>query len=294
MNICVGIVLYNPDIATLEMNINALIHQVDHFFLFDNASENEDDIKLLLSKYSGIDYYRNDVNAGIAYALNRLFDNAEEKCYEWCLTMDQDSLCCENMISEFLKYIDDENIAMICPFILNNGKYTLEQYQALNLPEFKLLTKPIECITSATLNRVSVIKQLGGFNEKMFIDYVDTELNCRVLQAGYKIIRANNVYMIQSMGKAKKLKLIVYLYQLTKIDLFRRMQIASVYNDKRLYYQSRNSRYVRRKYKNSGFKLSFIYMFFLFIYCSFTYPVERSRIKMWKSIIMGYFYGKKL
>lgn len=292
--ICAGIVLYNPEISLLEKNITSLLPQVDSIFLFDNASDNEEEIGQLLNRYPNIFYIRNKTNEGIAYALNRVLDLAEEHEFEWCLMMDQDSICSDNLITEYSKYIDDEKAALICPFVLNNGKYTLEQYRDLKLTESTIITKPIDCITSASLNNVLIIKKLGKYNEDLFIDCVDNELNCRVLQNEYKIIRANRAYLIQSMGTAKNIGFISYLYRLTHFDLFRRMQTASVYSDIRLYYQSRNSRYVRKKYKNAGFRFSFIYMFLLFGYFTLFYPADRSRIKMWKSIIKGFHDYKKI
>ena len=44
-NICAGIVLYNPEISLLKENIDSIFNQsIDCIYIFDNASENYDDI----------------------------------------------------------------------------------------------------------------------------------------------------------------------------------------------------------------------------------------------------------
>lgn len=288
LKIGVGIVLYNPDINLLEKNINALYKQADKILLFDNGSKNYELIKKLSSKYNNMLLKGVKQNQGIAFALNRIVDWAQAENYKWVLSMDQDSICSPNLLKEYSYYLNNKDIALICPFVLNNGKVAFEEYKKLNLPPTTLITDPVKCITSACLMNVKLVREVGSFNEKLFIDCVDIDLNCRVLEAGKKILQVNSAYMIQQMGKGKKIKLFEYLQHLTGIDLFRRSKVIAVYSNKRLYYYSRNSRYIRKKYKNHGKQMSWWFISLYFTYFTIFYPLNRNRVKMWKAMFKGF------
>lgn len=287
-SIFAGIVTYNPDIELLKKNIEVIFHQVNKIFIYDNGSKNSKKIEEELNAISNIEICLGKENKGIAYGLNRILEFAIKNNYEWFLTLDQDSICSANLIDEYFNIeLDFDRIAMICPFVLNNNKYSLAEYKRLTLPEYSIITQPVDCITSGCLNRTCVISSVGGFCDDLFIDYVDTELNCRILKNNFQIIRANKAYLIQSMGSGKKIKLFSFLFKATKLNLFRKMSVATVYNDLRLYYSSRNSSVIWKLHENAGKRLSPLFMFLLYFYFTITYPLNRSRIKMWSNIICG-------
>lgn len=286
--IAAGIVLYNPDIKLLKEDIDLIKNQVDKVCLFDNNSSNIKEIKEAFSNCKYINLISENKNKGIAYGLNQLLNWADQNKYEWLLTLDQDSRCASNLIEVYSEYLDQERIALICPFIINNGKYSLKEYQELKKAPTTEVVDPIDCITSACLTNVKIVKKIGGYTDKLFIDYVDTDLNCKVLANNYRILRANETYMIQQMGKGKKIKLFSFLHKLTKLNIFRRLKVVAIYTDQRLYYSARNSRYVRKNYKNHGFQTSALFMLMFYSYFTLFYPINRSRIKMWKSIIRGF------
>nr|WP_054757865.1 glycosyltransferase [Liquorilactobacillus satsumensis] len=218
--ICAGIVLYNPELKLLGKNIDAISAQVSKIYLYDNASDNIEKIEVLVRDYENIVLLKGSSNLGIAYALNVLIGLAKKDSYSWCLTLDQDSICADNLISSYLGYLSCERVALVCPFIINNNKYTFEEYKKLSLPSYTKISDPINCITSACLNNVKIIESLGGYREELFIDCVDTELNCRVLMNGFQIIRVNSTYLIQSMGQAKQLRSLTWLYDKTKLSFY--------------------------------------------------------------------------
>ncbi len=293
--ICAGMVLYQPKPELLNQNIHVIINQVDKLFIFDNGSTNRIDINNVIKKYKEkIIYHYEKENKGIAYGLNWLLKAAYISEYDWCLTLDQDSICSSNMIAEYRKYLNLDNVALITPFILNNGKITLAEYKQMNLPDITVINEPMKAITSGCLTNVKIFKKLGGLNSKLFIDFVDTELNCKVINNGYKIIRVNDTYLIQEMGKGKKVPLFSWLYDTTGIDVFRRLKVVTVYPDFRLYYSARNGKYIRKHFKKHGKRTSFLFLLMCYCYLSLFYPADRSRLKMWKSIIKGYKDYKKL
>ncbi|MDO5883753.1 glycosyltransferase [Ligilactobacillus animalis] len=293
--ICAGIVLYNPELELLQKNVNALLGQpMEQIYLYDNNSQNAAEIAEIFKNWDNVEYIRNNENAGIAHALNQLIDYAYKDGYDWCLTMDQDSVCAPNMITEYIKYLDYPKVGLICPFVLNNGKLSLGEFKNLHLDDITEIKDPIDCITSACLNNVKVVREIGGYTEKLFIDFVDTDINCKVLENNYKIIRVNTTYLVQQMGNAHKVPFFEFLQKVTKKDVFRRMKVANVYTDQRLYYSARNSRYVRNTYKDHGKRTGVAFMFAYYCYFTLVYPMSRSRIKMWSSIIRGHRDYKKI
>lgn len=51
------------------------------------------------------------------------------------------------------------------------------------------------CITSASCTNLAVWKEVGGFDERLFIDLVDNEFCKRLIVSGYKILRLNNLVL---------------------------------------------------------------------------------------------------
>ncbi len=223
-------------------NIETYRKKLDLLVVVDNSDKPNNFVLDKLVKLNNIKIISMHGNQGIAFALNQILNWAKSQRYSWVLTMDQDSICSVNMIDEYLKYINDQKIALICPFVLNNGKITFDEYNKMKLPKVNNIIDPVKCITSGCLTNVKIVDKLGGFNDKLFINCVDVDLNCRVIENGYKIIRVNTAYMIQQMGKGKKIKLFEYIQHLTGMNLFRRSKVIAVYSNKRLYYYSRNSR----------------------------------------------------
>lgn len=283
-----GIVLYNPEIELLKRNIDALYNQVDKLLLYDNGSSNYQEIKSIFGDYEKIVFEDGVKNRGIAFALNKILNWANNEDYEWVLTMDQDSVCSNNIIREYTQHLDEKNVALICPFILNNGKTTFSEYKKMDLPLTSEIIDPVKCITSACLTNVRIVLKLGGYDDRLFIDCVDIDLNCRVLESGYRIVQVNTTYMTQQMGEGRVIPLFDSLQQLTGMDIFRRAKVVATYSDMRLYYHSRNSRYVRKKYKNHGKQTTALFVFAYYVYFSIFYPYDRSRIKMWKAMIKGF------
>ena len=120
MKIAAGIVLMNPEITRLFKNISSVIHQVDYLCLIDNNSQNIDDIKKLISEFTGASLIELSENKGVAFALNRIVDFADDNDCEWVLTLDQDSICPDNLINEYRKYFEfDSDIALFTPKIVD-------------------------------------------------------------------------------------------------------------------------------------------------------------------------------
>lgn len=112
--IAVGIVLYQPDMARLKQCVANLEKQVDKIYVFDNSEKgtNLNDEHIV--------YMTEGKNRGIAYALNKIMEKAQIDDFDWVVTMDQDSIVPDGMISGFRKCIAlHSDVGIICPQVID-------------------------------------------------------------------------------------------------------------------------------------------------------------------------------
>ena len=115
---------------------------------------------------------------GIGYALNQIVKWGIKNNYQWAITLDQDSICPDNIINEYIKYISIEKIAIITPVIEDANRNNKSNY----LKEFEFIEDPEEAITSGSLINLDICKKSGYFNEKMFIDFIDIEYSANLIK----------------------------------------------------------------------------------------------------------------
>lgn len=264
--ICAGIVLFNPDISRLSENISAIIEQVGEVFLVDNNSENLNEILALIKgiKSNRIQLFQNTSNKGIAYALNKICCEAKEKNYKWVVTLDQDSVCPSNLVSQLSSHISTKNVALICPLIQdrNMSKIGIKQ---VAVEEVK------QCITSGSMVSLEDWKSIGGFDESMFIDGVDFDYCYRLRISGKKIIRDNRVILLHELGNIEVKKFLVWNVIVKNHAPFRK------------YYIARNTIYLARKNRTSVIK-AFLQVLKQLLICIL---YENDKIIKCKEIIKG-------
>lgn len=223
MRIIAGIVTFNPELNLLEKNINSIITQVDNLIIVDNSSNNIDDLLSLTSKIDNkILVIKNNENLGIATALNQIMNYAFENKIEWVLTLDQDSISPNNIILEYKKYLTFKKVAIISPNIFdrNIGYIKSKEIDDKNYVYVK------NAITSAALTNVAVWKEIGEFDDILFIDYVDFEYCERVLANGYFIMKVNNVILNHEIGNSKIIKTVFGNYTVQNHNKYRKYYIA--------------------------------------------------------------------
>ena len=217
--ITAGIVTFNPDMERLRENINSVYSQVDKVILFDNGSTNQ---KEIIETYKDkVALILSDKNIGIAAALNRLMKMSEKLDAEWMISLDQDSICPRNYVSNMGKYLyKEKKFGIVAPIIVDRnvgvvGHNPEKEYKSVRT-----------CITSGAFTRLSVWKKLGGYDESMFIDSVDFEFCYRVRKAGYQVIQVRNIKLLHEIGHSKKRKFLFWNVDITGHSAFRKYYIA--------------------------------------------------------------------
>lgn len=227
MKIAAGIILYHPDIERLNENISSIYPQVDHLFLVNNGSQG-----INIEKYPNITWINNSTNKGVAFGLNQILNQCYEQGYDWVITLDQDSVCAAGMVEEMKKNIDT-NIGIICP-IIEDRNYGIKE----NIPT-STTSFINESITSASLTNVKIWKKIGGFDEYLFIDGVDTDYCLTLIENGFKILQINNLILKHEIGHKAKI-----------IHLFGRKYVVFNHCSSRYYYIARNYIYISRKHSS--------------------------------------------
>lgn len=197
METLAGITLYEPDVQRLLENIEAVLPQVDKLICVDNGSKNINEIKDRIQwKYPQIEIIENGENLGIAKALNQMFAYAEEKGYEWVLTLDQDSVCPANLMEEYKKYLHLEGVGVLSPKMVDRNFEKDTQTESV----YDYVDK---CITSASLTSVETWRSVGGFWEYLFIDFVDHDFCAKCVEKDIKILRVNSVSLLHELGNGE-------------------------------------------------------------------------------------------
>jgi len=251
------IVLYHAELVVLE-NILTYINKVEKLYVIDNSDTKDqilfDRIKQLSPKCELI---INAENYGIAAALNQAVELAIRDGFEWLLTMDQDS-CFENnsYFEAFQKYADKSSVGLFAPEI-NEAEYEINMSPKV----FASKTNDI-AYTSGSIINLNICTIIGKFNEKLFIDAVDTDYCLRLLKNNYSIIKFYGAVLNHTVGEKK----IIHFP-------FNKRLILTEHSAIRHYYIIRNHTYilfkhftvhpkfVLRNYSKVGDKFVFAFMF---------------------------------
>jgi rhamnosyltransferase len=200
-----GVVTFNPDLDRLRSNLSSIAPQVDCTVVFDNGSRNVDLIERLIEPMSGVRLHGCPSNRGIAFGLNWLAGAAEAAGARWLVTLDQDSVSPPEMVTRLRRRADD-GTGIVTPFIVDRNRMSVSDYEQLVLPPVEYFRQAARrgAITSGSLVDLRVLRKVGAFDDRLFIDYVDYDLNQRVLLAGYRIARVNDTYLLHEVGRAKR------------------------------------------------------------------------------------------
>lgn len=234
------IITYNVE-NDFKERINRLKGKVDEIIVVDNGSKAET-INMLNELEKEVTVIYLEDNKGIASALNKGIKYSIEKGYNWILTLDHDSIITDNMIKNMLTCYEGlnnelkEKVAMLVPVHVEEKEYQ----NGSNINEEKASNSYIEVlteITSGALTKAEIYKNVGMYDEKLFIDLVDHDYCLSLNKKGFKIIQVNNATLIHNLGESVR-KSILGL-----------KMIPTNHSPLRRYYMSRNRHYIWEKYK---------------------------------------------
>lgn len=276
--VAAGIVLFNPDdYERFKKCVDSILKQVKKIYIYINGRA---DVELIASEK--IVYLGENENKGIAYALNAIMVAAKNDGYKWVLTMDQDSILPEDLIIDFARYFEKEDIAIICPQVIDKRRVYMSCIKKIGEEYVDF------CITSASCTSIEAWLKIGGFDEWMFIDLVDNDFCKRLTISGYKILRINKWVLDQQFGKIvpkspREQQFWVKLSKITGVENIAKFSYRKFVSPMRVYYTCRNIIYLNKKlykYRNVGYENYNCKNYFGFIFCFILPSILRGQNKL--------------
>jgi len=218
------IVTYNIGSQIIN-NVKTILPHVNKIFIIDNGS-NQTTIDHLkkLEKISNIKLILNTSNLGLAKAQNIGIKEALKENFKWVLLLDHDSYLDKNTIPCFKNYYlslpacEREKIAILAPRIFD---VNLQIFYKAIIKKWKIFFKRVPCkqesiknlliaISSGSLIKLSVVKEIGLLREDFFIDYIDVEYSLRCVSFGYQIHMVCNAIIFHKLGNRKKYRFLFF------------------------------------------------------------------------------------
>ena len=224
------IITYHPTGKVLE-NIKSYYDYTELLIVVDNTETENNFFLDKLRTFPKVVIKKNLTNEGIAKSLNYAANIALSRNYSWLLTMDQDSFFFKPDLDKYLNCLaslpDKETVAMAGLSYYGETQVSgCDYYSSLNL------------ITSGSIVNLNLFQIIGGFDEALFIDEVDTDYCYNANSKGYQTIIFKNIFLNHSLGEAG------YYMSLKTFKLTKRV----LHSPLRLYYMVRNHFYINNKY----------------------------------------------
>jgi len=232
-----GVVTFDPKIVRLRESVDSILKQVDRVFVFDNASNNIEEIEQLLKEYGEkAVLYKNNTNVGMAGALAGIMEYASDNGYEWVLSMDQDSVLQPRVFSAYRQVIQKRSDAGMLTCLIKDRNFSDDNNE---LQRKKIKEVPY-CITSGSLISVKAYSETSGYDKSFFIDGVDFDICYSLREKGYKIYRVNYFGLLHEVGHGENR------------CLFGKNIVVYNESSNRVYYMARNKIKLFRKHKEYG------------------------------------------
>ena len=211
-------VTFHPDLAVLRSQLEKLPSEALKLIV-DNASDSEAIVALrqIVACIPRAHLLENASNRGLAAALNEGAKYARKLGDAgYLLFLDQDTEApCGGVHALIRAYeqlvLAGANPGCIGPRLLDpatgleHGFHQIFGWRWVRRYPLAVSDAPLSCSNlncSGTLVTSDIFERLGGFDESLFIDHLDTEWSFRVLAAGYRLYGIPSVYFVHRMGDA--------------------------------------------------------------------------------------------
>ncbi|HVS75741.1 MAG TPA: glycosyltransferase family 2 protein, partial [Steroidobacteraceae bacterium] len=238
-DVCAVVVTYFPGVECAE-NLAALARQVACLLIIDNGSSEETLQPVVeAARRLSATLVRLKVNLGIAAALNVGLRLARERGYSWLATFDQDSRATAAMIETMAqalgRYPQPNRVAVVAPRHVDRliGFTVAERGSEARGRGWRVIPS---VMTSGNLVRLDAAVVVGGFDERLFIDFVDHDFCFRLRRRGFRVLEATDAMLLHSLGSMERRLLLIKRVTVTHHAAIRR------------YYISRNRLVLWRRY----------------------------------------------
>ena len=182
-NMLLTIVLYIQRLDNTNTYLTLLgryLNQDYHLFVYDNSPTPQHH----KGEFDGsnIHYVSDVTNKGLSYAYNRAAEYALKSGCQWMMILDQDTSFNENIIDEFLlKQQLNPHIKLFVPPIKTDRNVNMSPAYSSWVKTYpisedirgEVCSKRYAPINSGMIINVEAFMNIGGYNEKVWLDYSD-------------------------------------------------------------------------------------------------------------------------
>lgn len=192
---------FNPSVDIIS-HVSHLRKLVGYVLVVDDGSNQDASHILGTLEENGITVFRQPRNSGIASALNEGVKRARTLWKpDWILTMDQDSTLGDNYVRNALQSAQYATAKGMRVGLVSPESHNAKPVKTLN--RSKDIVQAFDPMQSGCLIPVSVLDEVGLFDEGLFIDCVDTDFNLRIRAAGYSTPVGIGCDIAHSLGETR-------------------------------------------------------------------------------------------
>ena len=203
--ISAAIVAYQPDLALLAEVVHATASQVDRVLIIAN-----DGAPWSCSLPANATLAAQDKNLGLGAAYNLAARWARQSGATHLLLLDQDSVPAPGMVTALLgAFTQSGPVAATGPFwrdsrtgedgfLVRHVRWGIRKYR----PTIGEIVPVDFLISSGSLISLDALADIGPFDEKLFIEQVDTEWALRARAKGYRLYGVADARLYHAFGEA--------------------------------------------------------------------------------------------
>ena len=282
------IVTYYPEESGIVRLLRAIESQVSHVVIVDNGSP--ESVGKVIRQHipeNGL-FIPKGYNSGTAGAINTGISQAEKLAASHIVLFDQDGVPEPDMVEKLISAMNRKKVE--CKVAAVGPKYSdVKGQHASPFVKLKgLKLRRVDCnddedevvavdhlISSGCLISMQALREVGGMEESLFIDYVDTEWCLRAIFQGYSLFGVCFAHMQHDLGD-------------DFVSLFGRT--VPVHSSLRYYYLIRNGLWLlRQSWVSSAWRVMDARRLVL-IYIVVSLFVG-TRLENWKMMTTGIWHG---
>lgn len=203
-SIAIIVVTYNSDVESLKCNLAAM---APHFMIVicDNSTDEQKRNRIRdFTVVANIAYLSMTGNQGIAYAQNKGFIFAKEAGVDFVLLLDDDSVFSPESIRQLANSLISLQSQGHKVGMIGARAFSHQGKDLSNAPIIGGGLTPCSLMTSSgSLIPVSVLVDVGGMDESLFIDCVDFEWGWRALDKGYQLLLNDSIRFQHALGQGE-------------------------------------------------------------------------------------------
>lgn len=235
------VVTYYPDLKHLSLMIKELVAAKVGVVIYDNTPGKENSL-LDLNHYESVHLLANGNNDGLGRAFNASIEFLKTNLMipNALLFFDQDSTIKKSQLHSLineLEWLQKEGWPIgalgACPVDPAGNIFRVHKYKNSSSPSPKGFSLVSFVISSFSIIPYEVFQKVGFFDERLFIDLVDSEFSWRCSKYGLLNLRSKKTKFTHIIGTSRK-------------KIFNRS--FSISSPSRNYYQARNLIIVGRDY----------------------------------------------